>query len=157
MARVLRKTIRKKRSRRSHVFGWIVIVAGLLLVFGGEDGFVVGVRSVVTLLTLLVIMVALVWEDQINAYIARKRMLPGTEKAASCFELDGYKTTTDIGETSWHYDKIGQLVKTENYYVFVFDQSHAQVYDRCSISGGTTEAFEKFIEGKTGKNFQMIR
>lgn len=157
MARALRKTVRKKRSRRSHIFGWIVIVAGLLLAFGGEDGFVVDVRTAATLLVLLVIVVVLVWEDQVNAYIARKRMLPGTEKATSCFEPDGYKTTTDIGETSWHYDKIGRLVIIGDYYVFVFNQSHAQVYDRRSISGGTTGEFEKFIESKTEKNFQMIR
>ena len=157
MARALRKTIRKKRSRRSHIFGWIVVVAGLLLTLSGEGGVVIEVRSVVTWLALLAIIVALIWEDQVNAYIARKRMLPGTERAVSCFKPDGYKTTTDIGETSWHYDKIEQLVKTGNYYVFVFNQSHAQVYDRRSISGGTAEAFENFIEDKTQKHFQMIR
>ena len=31
MARGLRKTVRKKHSRRSHIFGWIVIVLALLL------------------------------------------------------------------------------------------------------------------------------
>lgn len=156
MARALRKTIRKKRSRRSHILGCIVAIAGLLLVFGGEDGFVVGMRSIVTLLALLVIVIALIWEDQINAYIAKKRMLPGTGLAASTFNADGYKTTTDIGETSWHYDKIAQLVKTKNYYVFVFNQSHAQVYDIRSLSGGSPEEFEKFIESATGKKLQRI-
>ena len=32
MARALRKTIRKKRSSRSHLFGWIVFVLGLILI-----------------------------------------------------------------------------------------------------------------------------
>ena len=31
MAKVLRKTIRKKRSLRSHIFGWIAAALGLLL------------------------------------------------------------------------------------------------------------------------------
>ena len=35
MARGLRKTLRKKKSRRSHVFGWAVVVLGLLLSFNG--------------------------------------------------------------------------------------------------------------------------
>ena len=125
MARSLRKTIRKRRSRRAHILGPIVVIIGLLLVFGGEGGFVVEMRSIVTLLVLLVIIITLIWEDQINACIARKRMLPGTGRAVSAFHGDGYKTTTDMGETSWHYDKIAQLVKTKNYYVFVFNQSHA--------------------------------
>ena len=109
------------------------------------------------LLALLTVIIVMIWEDHINAYIARKRMMPGTGRAVSTFDADGYKTTTDIGETSWHYDKIGQLAKTGDYYVFVFSQSHAQVYDRRSISGGTTEEFENFIMDKTGKVFQMIR
>ena len=157
MARALRKSIRKKRSRRSHIFGWIVVVAGLLLTLTSEGGFVIEFRSVVTWLALLIIIIALIWEDQLNGYIARKRMLPGTERAVSHFEEDGYRTTTDIGETNWHYDKIGQLVKFRDYYVFVFNQSHAQVYDKRSISGGTPDEFEAFIETRTGKHFQVIR
>lgn len=30
MARALRKTVRKKRSRRAHIFGWIVVLLGIL-------------------------------------------------------------------------------------------------------------------------------
>ena len=157
MGKALRKTTRKKRSRRGDILGCIAVLFGVLLLFGGKDGFVFGFRSIVILLALLTVIIVMIWEDQINAYIARKRMMPGTGSAVSIFDADGYKTTTDIGETCWHYDKIGQLAKTGDYYVFAFGQSHAQVYDRRSISGGTTEEFEKFIEGKTEKRFQMIR
>ena len=31
MARALRKTLRKKKSRRSHIFGWIILVIAVLL------------------------------------------------------------------------------------------------------------------------------
>ena len=31
MARALRKTVRKKRSRRSHILGWIVMIMGAFL------------------------------------------------------------------------------------------------------------------------------
>ena len=31
MARALRKTVRKKRSRRTHIFGWIVVLLGTFL------------------------------------------------------------------------------------------------------------------------------
>ena len=39
MARALRKTVRKKHSRRSHVFGWIVVAFSLLLLL--SEGFAV--------------------------------------------------------------------------------------------------------------------
>ena len=31
IARALRKTVRKKRSRRAHIFGWIVVLLGTFL------------------------------------------------------------------------------------------------------------------------------
>ena len=31
MAKALRKTVRKKKSRRAHIFGWIVVLLGTLL------------------------------------------------------------------------------------------------------------------------------
>lgn len=42
MAKCIRKTARAKRSKRSHLFGWIVIALALLLSFtSGEEGFTV--------------------------------------------------------------------------------------------------------------------
>lgn len=32
LARALRKTIRKKRSRRSHIFGWCIVALAILLI-----------------------------------------------------------------------------------------------------------------------------
>ena len=34
MARALRKTLRKRRSRRFHVFGWIVTALTIILIVG---------------------------------------------------------------------------------------------------------------------------
>ena len=33
MAKALRKTVRKRKSRRAHIFGWIVVLLGTLLLF----------------------------------------------------------------------------------------------------------------------------
>lgn len=158
MARALRKTIRKKKSRRSHLFGWIVVVLGLLLILplGGRE-FTFGLKSAVTLLAVLAIFVVLLWEDQINGYFARKRMLPGTGTASAVFHDEGYHTVTEIGETDWHYDKVAQIAETDDYFVFLFNISHAQLYDKSSIAGGTADEFRRFIEEKTGKAVERIR
>ncbi len=157
MARALRKTVRKKRSRRSHIFGWIVIVLSLLLTVSDfRDGIVIDMKNIVTWLATLCILVVLIWEDAINGYIAGKRMLKGTEKSITVFQEDDYCSTTDIGKTEWRYDKIVMLAETVGYFVFVFSASHAQVYDKAGISGGSVEAFRKFIEGKTGKMIQRV-
>ncbi|MBP3543920.1 MAG: YcxB family protein [Lachnospiraceae bacterium] len=157
MARGLRKTVRKKKNRRSHILGWFVVVLAILLSISGDEGFGVSARAVVTWLVTAIIVVTLIWEDAINAYAARKRMLPGTERASSVFREEGYETTTDVGKTEWKYDKIQRLAETKEYFVFIFNQNHAQVYDKNSISGGTVEEFGAFIEKVTDKHIEKIR
>lgn len=157
MAKGLRKTIRRKHSRRSHVFGVIVVIVGLLLTISGENGIEINVRSVVTWLAMLAIVVALICEDQLNGYFAGKKMLPGMEQDETCFGEEGYRTVTGLGETSWHYDNIDQIARLDNYYVFVYSKNHAQVYDRRTLSGGTQDEFEAFLAEKTGKTIRVIR
>ena len=56
MAKGLRKTVRRKRSRRVHIFAAVVLILGLLTILattaGGEPP---GASGVVTLLALLVV------------------------------------------------------------------------------------------------------
>lgn len=154
MARVLRKTVRKKRSFRSHLFGWIVVGFGLLLLVGdfGPD-----VRTVVTLAAILLVLMALLFEDRLNGYVASKRLLPGTEKAVTVFNDDGFVSSTEVGRIEWKYDKITLVGETTDFFVFVFGASHAQLYDKRQLQGGTADAFRRFIRTATGKPVQPIR
>jgi len=158
MARGLRKTIRKKRSRRSHVFGWIVTVLAVLLPFlTREEGeSLLTFRAVVTWLVALGLVAVLIWEDQINGYFARKRMLPGMSDTVTVFTREGYTTTTPVGETRWTYDNIGMIGEDRDYFVFVFSQSHAQVYGKSGLSGADVEQFRAFLGEVTGKEIQVI-
>lgn len=156
MARSLRKTIRKKKSRRSHVWGWIIVVLAIILSLVGDEG-IISVRSVVTWLVTFILIVTLIWEDAINGFVARKRMLPGTEKSASVFREGGYETTTDAGRTEWKYEKILQLAETKDYFVFIFSKMHVQLHDKNSISGGTVEEFRAFIEKVTDKKVEQVK
>lgn len=87
MARALRKTVRKKHSRRSHIFGWLITVLTILLVLPiGEPKVVFSFRTVITWAVIVIIVATLLFEDWINGYIARKRMLPGTAFALCTFK-----------------------------------------------------------------------
>lgn len=152
MAKTLRKTIRKRRSRRAHIFGWIVIALALLFTLPlGKNEFTFDIRTVITWLAGTIILMVLLFEDSINGYIARKRMLAGTGQSTTIFQGETFTTTTEIGKTEFIYDKINLLAETGSYFVFVYDKSHAQVYDKSRLSGGTAEEFRKFITEKTGK------
>lgn len=160
MAKCLRKTIRKKKSKRSHIFGWLVVALAVLLSFvSGDEGFAIDLRTILTWTAGAVIVIALVFEDQINGYFARKRMLKGTEKAVSIFDtedLSGFVSETEIGRSEFSYEKIVQIAETGNYFVFVFSENHAQVYDKFNLTGGTVEEFRGFIGTVTKKEILAV-
>ena len=155
MAKALRKTIRKKHSRRSHIFGWIVTVLAFLLLI--SKGFALDFRTIATSIAILAILIALLFEDRINGYVAKKRLLPGTEKAVAAFSESGFISTTEIGKSEWNYDKIMLIAETAGFFVFIFSASHAQLYDKRHLQGGTVDDFRRFIEAATGKQIQSIK
>ena len=52
---------------------------------------------------------------------------------------------------------IAQVAETPLYFVFLFDHSPAQLYDKTSLEGGTAEAFRGFIRERTGLEVQYIK
>lgn len=157
MAKAIRKTARKKRSRRSHIFGTIVIILALLLTLplGGKE-FVLDVKTIITWIVTAILFFTLIFEDKINGYVARKRMLPGLDKATVTFKTEGYHSETEIGSSDFKYSTILLLAETADYFVFVLSQSHAQIYNKKSITGGTLGEFREFIKNATGKEIQNI-
>ena len=149
MARALRKTVRKKHSKRSHIFGVGVVVLGMASVFLWGP-------KVLTIAAIAVIILVLLFEDRLNAWVAMKRMLSGMEKAKSDFYEDRYVSATDIGTTEWHFDKIKAIAEDQGYFIFLFSESHTQAYDKRKMNGGTEGDFRAFIEEKTGIKVQRI-
>ena len=157
MAKAIRKTARRKRSKRSHIFGVIVIILALLLTLPlGDKAFVFDFRTIFTWFVAAILFFTLIFEDKINGYIARKRMMPGLAKAIVTFKEDGYHSETEVGSSDFKYSTIALLAETKDYFVFIFSQSHAQVYSKKSITGGTIEEFREFITNVTGKEIQKV-
>ncbi len=157
MAKAIRKTARKKKSRRSHIFAVIVIILAFLLTLPlGDKEFVINFRTIITWIIAAILLFTLIFEDKINGYVARKRMLPGLEKATVTFHADGYHSEAELGSSEFKYNTIILLAETDNFFVFVFSQSHAQVYNKNSITGGTIEEFREFLKNVTGKEIQKI-
>ena len=158
MAKCLRRTMRRKRSRRVHLFAAAALGIGLLSIIvttaGGEP---LGASSVVTLLAMLVLILTTLFEDKLNAWVARKRLLPGTEHAAAAFEEDGYTSATGESESRFSYAQIAAVAETEHYFVFALSSRHTQAYDKRNIRGGSVEEFRAFIAEKTGKPIEYIK
>lgn len=157
MAKVIRKTVRRKRSKRSHIFGVLVSIFALLLTLPlGDKEFVLDFRTIITWGVVAILIFTLIFEDKINGYVARKRMLPGLEKAIVTFKEDGYHSETEVGSSDFKYDTIAMLAETNDYFVFIFSQSHAQIYSKKSIAGGTIEEFREFLINVTGKEIRKV-
>ncbi len=154
MAKALRKTLRKKRSRRSHIFGVILAVLCVLLAFANLPAF--SFRNGVTLLVGIVLVVTLLFEDALNGYIARRRMLPGLSKSVCTFTEEHYTSSTEVGESVFPYENISALAEDKQYFVLIFSPNHAQIYDKRTLTGGSAEEFRSFIERRCGKTFANI-
>lgn len=156
MAKCLRKTIRKAHSRRSHILGWVVILLALLLSFQtGEEGFTVTFRTVITWAAALVMFLALLFEDRLNGYFASKRLLKGTELATAFFDTempDTFSSETAVGKSVFFYHKILLIAETKEYFVFIFSSSHAQIYDKSTLKGGSVNEFRQFLTERRGKS-----
>ena len=160
MAKCLRKTVRRKKSKRSHIFGWIVaILVVILSVASDAESFAIDFKKVITWAAALAIIVSFVFEDWLNGYFAKKRMLKGTEKSTSTFDTEiatAFISETAIGKSEFSYDKVAQIAEAERYFVFIFSENHAQVYDKVSISGGTVDEFREFISKVTNKTVFFV-
>lgn len=156
MARALRKTIRRKHSRRSRIFGWCIVALGILLMLW-TPWTPWTLRDTVTCVVVLLVLVTLLTEDRINAYFARKNMLPGMELAKCVFTEDGYTSTTEVAATEFDYEAVQSVCETEDYFVFLLGRQYGQIYEKATLSGGTEEDFRAFITGKTGKPITYIK
>lgn len=158
MARALRKTIRKKHSRRSHIFGWCIVALDILLLAVRwilDEPWTP--RNILTCGVGVILIVILLTEDQVNAFFAKKKILPGTSFAKSVFAEESYTSATEAAVTEFHYEAIQQVCETADHFVLLFSQRHGQIYDKATLSGGTVEDFRAFITEKTGKPIAYIK
>ena len=109
-----------------------------------------------TLSAVLAILLTFFFEDRLNGYFARKRLLPGTESAVSVFKEDSYHTETRSGQTDWPYDRIAAIAELPDYFILILGENHAQAYDKARLKGGMPEEFSRFLEARTGLSIVRI-
>ena len=158
MTRVVRKTTRKKKSVRSHAFGWIIVVLGLLVSLPhGNEVYTVDFNKILVWLAVAAILLTFLFEDRLNAAISKKHLLPGAEKGTTVFGEENFRYEIEGGTTEWHYDKIALIATYKAHIVFVFGDHHALACQKDEIDGGSTEDFLRFLEQKTGKTVVKVK
>lgn len=157
MAKALRKTVRRRHSRRTSVFGWALVLFVLALWIP----IVTGRRSAdfgdwISLFAAAMVAFVLLREDSLNAALAAKRMLPSSQRAEATFTDSGYRNVTEAAVTEWSYENIplAAICDVGDYIVFALNKTFAQAYDKRTLTGGSIEEFYRFIEEKTGKTVE---
>ena len=158
MAKGVRKTLRKKKFIRSRILAilLLIIVAALYVPKFINDGFYWDFSTIITVAAVALIIIAILFEDQINGIITNQRVIPGTRLIKTTFHENGYHSYTDLGDTEWKYETVQAICESKKYFVFVFSQMHAQVYDKAGLAEGNIDEFREFIKDKINKKIVRI-
>ena len=154
----MRKVLRRKRGIMWAIFGWSVffINALLLIPFDGEP-FTLDVSTVISLLAEVILLSVLLFQDRFNGMIARKTTLAGTKEYHVAFGEDSYTVVTAATTSTFRYELIDALAESQDYIIFLMKKRYAQPLDKRTLTGGTVEEFKRFLEEKTGKDFQRVK
>lgn len=157
IARAVRKIYRRRSSFLMRLFGLLVVALGVYNsspLSGNEFSFTV--RSMISYAALFMILVSVLFEDSVNGLIARSKLPRGDYVVDSHFEDDVITLQSSARVNSCQYQRINHLAETRHYFLFVFDEHHAEIFEKDTLAGITEEEFRVFIKNKTGKEFQKI-
>lgn len=158
LCRALRLSVRKKHSRRTRIFGLCVMIVGILMIalsLKNQEPW--SISNTITAAAVLILLVVLCREDQLNAQVSQRDLLPGTDHAVSVFGPEGYETTTEAAASEFRYDAVQCICETPDYFVLFLGKRHGQLFDKHSLTGGTLEGFRAFLTEKTGKTITNIK
>ena len=157
-ARAMRKVLRRKRSILWAIFGWSVffINALLLIPFDGEP-FTRDASTVMSLLVEVMLLSVLLFQDRFNGMIACKNTLAGTKDYHIAFGEESYTVVTAATTSTFRYELIDALAESRDYIILLMKKRYAQSLDKRTLTGGTVEEFNRFLEEKTGKTFRRVK
>ena len=151
MATAMRKGLQEEQNKRSMIIGWIFIALTVLIVlFSGKMGWM----QIAALILVAGFSVYLFCQDQVNGYLALKK-LPETMRTGKwLFREDGYFSDTQAGESDYSYENIFLMVESQGYMILAFHDGKAHIIDLSTIQGGTADDFRRLLRKKTSLTIQ---
>jgi len=151
MAKAIRSGLQEEQDKKSKIIGWgFVALTVLILLFSGKFGWV----QIVACVLITCFAAYLIWQDQVNGYLAMKRLPEKMRKGRWLFREDGYFSDTEAGESDYSYENIFLMVESQGYMMLVFHEGKAHVIDMSTIQGGTAQDFRKLLRRKTSLTIQ---
>ena len=157
VARATRKVYRRKNSLFMRIFGLLVVAFGVYKstpLSGHEFNF--SVRGMISYAALIVIFLTVFLEDLVNGMIARKRLPRGEFLVDAQFSEDSFTVITQTEKTAWLYQRVKHLAETKHYFIFLFSEHNAEIFEKDTLTGISEGEFRQFIAKKTGKDFHKV-
>jgi len=153
MARAIRAGLQEEQDRKSKIIGWgFVAVTVLILLFSESFGWM----QIAACVIIAGFAAYLIWQDQVNGYLAMKKLPEKMRTGTWLFREDGYFSDTEAGESDYSYENIFIMVESKGYMILVFHEGKAHIIDMSTIQGGTAADFRKLLRRKTSLTIQEV-
>ena len=151
MARAIRKGLQEEQDKKSKIIGWgFVALTVLILLFSEKFGWMQIAASVI----IVGFAAYLIWQDQVNGYLAMKKLPEKMRTGKWLFREDGYFSDSEAGESDYSYENIFMMVESRGYMILVFHEGKAQIIDLSTIQGGTAADFRRLLRRQTSLSIQ---
>ena len=153
MARAIRVGLQEEQNKKSKIIGWgFVALTVLILLMSSTFGWMQIVASIIIVL----FAAYLIWQDQVNAYFAMKKLPEKMRTGRWLFRDDGYFSDTEAGESDYSYKNIFMMVESQGYMILVFHEGRAHIIDLSTIQGGTAQDFRRLLRRETSLTIQEV-
>lgn len=153
MARALRVGLQEEQDKKSKIIGWgFIALSVFILVFSGKFGWMQILGAVIVAL----FAAYLIWQDNVNAYLALKRLPEKMRTGQWLFREDGYYMNTEAGESDFLYKNIFAMVESDGFIFLVFHEGRAQILDLSTVQGGTADDFRRHLRKMTSLTLQKV-
>ena len=153
MAKAIRVGLQEEQNKKSKIIGWgFVALTVLILLFSSTFGWM----QIAACIIIALFAGYLVWQDQVNAYFAMKKLPAKMRTGRWLFRDDGYFSDTEAGESDYSYKNIFMMVESQGYMILVFHEGRAHIIDMSTIQGGTAQDFRRLLRRETSLTIQEV-
>ena len=153
MARAIRVGLQEEQNKKSKIIGWgFVSLTVLILLFSSTFGWM----QIAACILIALFAAYLIWQDQVNAYFAMKKLPAKMRTGRWLFRDDGYFSDTEAGESDYSYKNIFMMVESQGYMILVFHEGRAHIIDLSTIQGGTAQDFRRLLRRETSLTIQEV-
>lgn len=153
MAKAIRVGLQEEQDKKSRIIGWIFVALTILILLCSKT---FGWMQIVASVIIAGFIAYLIWQDQVNGYLAMKKLPEKMRTGKWLFREDGYFSDTEAGESDYSYKNIFMMVEYQGYMMLVFHEGTAHVIDLSSIQGGTAQDFRKLLRRQTNLTIQEV-